>query len=262
MPDNDEKHYDLEPGEKGKDLRAELEPRAGDASHDEPLPSIPADIHELDICPNCGASMHGSDELVCLRCGFDLKTNKVIETRHGSESVDEDDDSEGEPAPLSTPGRGELWLPGAVAGVSIVILVIAYAGGVPGFFAGAETPNFGHRLVGIIQLLVRLMVWGGCTLGALWMTARIINQQPLGEIRTAALRVLASVAVIQLVRFTGLESDAWETGIELVLQAGLLPLMLLAFFGIGLRDAAVAAVITIGTLLAMVLAPLIVSWSM
>jgi hypothetical protein len=114
----------------------------------------------------------------------------------------------------------------------------------------------------VLQLLVRLLVWGGCALGALWTTARIINQQPLGDVRCAAVRVLAAVAVINLVRFIGLEHDTWEQGIELVLQAALFPFMLLAFFGIPLRDAAATAIITISALLAMVLAPLIVSWSM
>jgi hypothetical protein len=263
MPENEKEHYDIEPGAAHDDaLRAELEPRLRPQPPEEDAPLPTGDVHDLDVCPNCGASMRGTDELVCLRCGFDLKTMKTIETRVGEAGVDEEDEELEERAPLSIPGRGDLWLPGAVAGVSILVLIIAYAGGVGMLFDGAETPNFGDRLVAVLRFLVRLSVWGGSALAALWVTARIINQQPLGEISVAAVRVLAAVAVINLVRFIGLEHDAWEKGIELVLQAGLFPLMLLALFGMPLRDAAATAIITIGTLLAMVLAPLIVSWSM
>jgi hypothetical protein len=205
--------------------------------------------------------MRGAEELVCMRCGFDLKTMKVLETRKGEEEVKQEEDVV-EPAPLSQPGRGDLWMPGAVAAVSVLILIIAYAGGVPSLFDGAESPNFGERLLAVVRLLVRMCVWGGCTWGALWATARIINQQPLGEVTLAALRVLAAVAAINLVRFIGLEHDTWEKGIELVLQAGLLPFALLGLFGISLRDAAATAIIAVGALLALVLAPLLVSWSM
>ena len=258
MP-TDPKHYDLEPGDQppGDSLRSELESE----DRDQPLPT--GDVHALDVCPSCGASMRGSDELVCMRCGFDLKTMKKLETQSGVIEVDEKgEEAVLEQAPLSLPGRGELLLPGAVAGVCVVTLVIAYAGGVPTLFEGSESPNFGARLVEIVRLFVRLLVWGGCGLGALWTTARIINQQPLGEIRLASLRVLAAFAAINIVRFIGLEHDTWERGIELVLQAGAFPFLLVALFGMSLRDAATTAIITIGTLLAMVLAPLIVSWSM
>lgn len=264
MPDANKPHYDLEPGDDANDdLRAELEsappPTSAAAG---PSTKTPAgDVHELDVCPNCGASMRGADELVCMRCGFDLKTMRVLETRKGEVEIDEEAERDAALPPLSPNGRGDLWLPGVVAGVSILVLVIAYAGGVSTLFPGAETPAFGERFVAIVQLLVRLAVWSGCGLGALWATARLVNQQPLGDLRIAAVRVLAAVAAINLVRFIGLERDSWEQGLELVLQAGLFPFALVALFGIGLRDAAVTAVTAIAALLAMVLAPLIVSWS-
>lgn len=258
MPDNDEKHYDLEPGEEPSDsLRADVEHEAPRTEKD----AGPVDIESLDVCPNCGATMRGTDELVCLRCGFDLKSMKVIETRTGEDSVDEIVEEGAEPPPLSKPGRGDLWMPAAVAGVSAVVLIIGCAGGVLGLYTGADSPNFGMRLVAIAQTLLRFAVWGGAVIGALWCTARLINQQPLGEIKLVAMRALAAVAAINLVRFINLEHDSWEQGIELVLQAALLPPILTAMFGISFRDSMWTAIITIGALLTMVLAPLIVSWS-
>jgi hypothetical protein len=261
MPENDDQHYDLEPGDHPRESPgAHPAPRpAPEQNHDDDSSS---DVHALDVCPECGAPMRDSDQLVCMRCGFDLKTMKRIETATGSTSVDEDAGSAEVQPPLSAPGRGEFWLPGVIAGASVLLLVIGYAGGVGGLYDGAAEPNFGVRLMAIVKLLVRLLTWGGCVVGALWCTARLLNQQPLGEIRLVALRALAAVAAVSIIRFLNLEHDSWERGVELVLQAGLFPFLLLALFGVNLRDAALSALIALAALLTMVLAPLIVSWSM
>ena len=40
-------------------------------------------VKTLDVCPNCGANLPSSDSLVCLRCGFNLKTLQVMATETG-----------------------------------------------------------------------------------------------------------------------------------------------------------------------------------
>jgi len=253
-----EKHYDLEPGDRSDPLRSELESQGSEP------PRHGGDVHELDVCPSCGASMRGEDQLVCLRCGFDLKTMRPIETQTLEESVDEpgDDHTQDSRQALCQPGRGDVWMPGAVAAISALLLIIGCAGGVAGLFPGTDELNFGIRLLAVLQLLVRLLVWTGCVLGGLWCTAHLLNQQPLGDLKLAAVRSLAAVSLINLVRFLNLNHDTWELGVELVLQAGLLPPILMALFGINIRDAGWATLLAGAGLLAMVIAPLIVGWSM
>ncbi|MCZ6445243.1 MAG: hypothetical protein O6758_03555, partial [Planctomycetota bacterium] len=56
-------------------------------------------VKALDTCPNCGASMAATDTLLCLRCGFDLKTLKVIKTVTGEAAKVEQLEQEDEEAP-------------------------------------------------------------------------------------------------------------------------------------------------------------------
>ena len=46
-------------------------------------------VKSLDICPNCGKAMGKARNLICLKCGFDLKTMKVIETKTGDTTLEE-----------------------------------------------------------------------------------------------------------------------------------------------------------------------------
>src|SRR5687768_17541375 len=82
-------------------------------------------VKELDVCPNCGASMRGTDALVCLRCGFDLKTMRVVKTEVG-EAVE----PVAEAPPLVRPGMGDLWLPAVIAAACGGFLLICYMAGV------------------------------------------------------------------------------------------------------------------------------------
>ena len=95
MAEEKHEHYGIEPGAAAPEAGAQAPrrvdvPRSTDST---PLPlegqpsarggdddsDRPSSPKELDVCPNCGASMRGAETLVCLRCGFDLKTMRVID---------------------------------------------------------------------------------------------------------------------------------------------------------------------------------------
>ncbi len=79
--------YELEPHDNGSDDStepSEVEPR-----EPEPAAPEPSAIKALDVCPNCGSPLGAVDVVVCMRCGFDLKSLKVIETEKGEVVVPE-----------------------------------------------------------------------------------------------------------------------------------------------------------------------------
>src|SRR5690606_17153869 len=153
---------------------AEPEKRESD---DEPLSGPPKSVRELDVCPNCGAPMRQSDSLVCLRCGFDLKTMRKLETvskrasgdDDDSDAADEGDESAQEQPPLGEPGSGDLWLPGAMAAISGLILIIGYFAAVRGLYLGIEATamhegvpfavSAGARFIAVLKFIGFAAIW-------------------------------------------------------------------------------------------------------
>jgi len=81
-----DKSYGLDPVDETKPVEAETPPEQTDEPDDEPDPEPPAEsshIKGLDVCPNCASPLGGVDAVVCLRCGFDMKTLKVIKVETG-----------------------------------------------------------------------------------------------------------------------------------------------------------------------------------
>ncbi len=218
-------------------------------------------VKALDTCPNCGASMAGSDTLLCLRCGFDLKTLKVIKTVTGETAKVEQDEQEDEEAPpISAPGRGELWLPGAVAIASLLILSIGYLSAAGGLFADGEEISVGERLVGVLKLLVGTAVLSLSGLGGLFVMATIL-QRPLGDVKLAAVRMLGIVAAIALLRFMNVESAAWERTFEFVSQAVAFIGLAMAMFRLGVRDAATVLGVTVLAVVGLLMVSQLVLWA-
>ncbi len=190
------------------------------------------------ICPKCLAPLPGKDSLVCLRCGFDLKSLKVISTAVGV--TDETDDEEDEEAgPVVRPGRGGVSLPAAVAGIAGLLLVLGHLFGVRGLFPGIEPEavTASVRFMELLRFAVRFGVFAGTGLLSLVQLARLL-ETTLGDVRLAIVRVLAIVATALLVSFIHIQFRGLEWTIEAVLGAGLFLVLSVVWFSLSWRDAA------------------------
>jgi hypothetical protein len=201
----------------------------------EPAADEPADIHALDVCPKCGASLPDITTLVCLRCGFDLKTMKAIDTKVGVEAAAEEVGN-GKRAPLAAPGRGDRWLPLALAGASVLVLVIGFLAGADGLFAGVEPARATRRLLGLSRAVMQIALLTVAGAGALVAMARLLGTT-LGDVRLAAARMLGIIAVLALARFLNLNSDALEWSFETLIQAAAFIGLTMVCFALDVREA-------------------------
>jgi hypothetical protein len=201
----------------------------------------PSSVKELDVCPNCGASMRGADTLVCLRCGFDLKTMRVIKTATGETTAPvETDEQAGRP--LVEPGMGDLWLPGALAGISGLLLLIGYLAGARGLFpqldAEAEI-GVTKRFEGILQLIVLLGMWTACGLAGLIFLANMLGKRTvkdLSDFKLAAMRMLGIVTAAHFVAFINFSSAPVEFVVEAILHLAIFAGLSILLFRLKPRD--------------------------
>lgn len=207
-------------------------------------------LEEQFTCPNCNALMPDEDALVCLRCGFDIKSLNVQRTRiEKPAEVDEDEDEAdeeelGTETPICQPGRGDLWLPTMVGGLSAALLVAGYLAGAPGLYPelrATEPPalpaGFMDRLTGIVSFTIIIALLTGCGLAGLWMLKMSLSR-PLGDVKLAAARIAAIVVAIRLVTFINLgEHRQTEFMAESVLQAALFIGLSIVVFAIKPRTA-------------------------
>jgi len=275
-----DKSYDLEPAsEKAPDEAGDQPNKAhpgaetpdeqapDEQAHDEQAPERPEAIEALDVCPNCSSPLGGVDAVVCLRCGFDLKTLKVIEVKTGETTVPDSDEAE-EAAPLSVPGAGDLWLPGAMAVVGLGVLGIGYLAGAPGLFdaaatagtAGEEAVGFGKRLEGLVGMLVRTSVLALAGLGGLSVLAHMLETR-LGGVKLASVRMLGISAAIGLLAFFNVNSIFLELTIEAVCQAVAFVGLAMVLFSLTVRDAATLMGLTVFSMIGLLLLSALVLWS-
>jgi ribosomal protein L37E len=218
----------------------ETPPPSGD------LPSgARSEISKLDVCPNCGADMPDIRTVVCMRCGFDLKKLRVIKTVTGAKA-EKDEDEPGEAPPLCRPLPGDPWVPAAVAGVALVLLVVGHLAGARGLFVTpvaedgtAEAIAGGVRFTTLMRSLVLLATWTACGVAALATLARMIEVR-FGDATLALLRSLAVVTVMRLVAFLDFGTRSVEWTVEAAGQAALAFLALLVLFRLSPRNAGLA----------------------
>jgi hypothetical protein len=246
-PDNDDPVDDgplsLEPHEDDEPSHRPPSPASGDA-----------------VCPNCGKPREDVHALVCLHCGYDMKTLRVVRTQTGEVEVsDEEDEEAADKGPPLADGMGPQWLPLAVLIPCAAIMLFAYFAGARGLFPAldpaAESVAFGERLVGLGRFLVRIGLLTGCGFAAIWILAWMLGRR-LGDPRQAAMRVLTMIVSMRLIALIDLASRQTEWMLETVLQAG--AFLGLAFLLFGLRP---REVVTWGLLMIAVFGSFwIVSW--
>ncbi len=229
-------------------------------------------VKALDVCPNCGANM-ATGVVVCLRCGYDLKSLKVLKTVSGGtvdatepEEAEEAEEAEAQP-PLCEAGRGDLWLPASVAVACGLLLAIGYLVGADGLYPATEeagaTPGLGGRFVALIQFLGRMVILAACGFGALAVLARLL-ERTLGDLKLASVRIVGAVTAARFVTFVDIAVQPLEW-LEWVVE-GLLQVVvffLLARFLLRLtaRDGLVLTVATVVMFVAVWLGAWLVTWA-
>ena len=240
----------VEPGEGVEPLELEpddgsREPTDGDCSASETEAPPKSSVKALDVCLNCGATMRQGNMLVCLRCGFDLKTLRVLETQTGEEIQEEDEDEEEPPEPLCRPGRGDFRVPGILAGISVLLISIGYLAGADGLFNlkpddgfpidPAAAQRFGQWGV----YLATLVLGSVCGLAGVFVVSRL-NETTFGDWRLGSLRVVAVFATLWLAKFVDLGGGFVELSAEWILHGGIFVGLSMFFFRLTPRDAATA----------------------
>lgn len=183
---------------------AETPPAEADAAASDRTPSgrpkradklVDLDAGPLDVCPNCGANMPGADEIICLRCGFDLKEGVVREVETGVEELPTPEEIEAaKPKPISPPGRGGLMGPAMAAGLCLLIMCIAFLAGAGGLYHEEDPPGFWMRIGGMFKFLFFVMVLVICIYAGLQVMARV-ERRPAGDTQLAFIRAIAIAAL-------------------------------------------------------------------
>ncbi len=244
----------------------EVEPAAGEPGD---LPPDPVEAEAeavgpagtIEVCPNCGAALPGDETLICLRCGFNLKTLKVIQTATGETS--ESEEAEVEAPAISGPGQGGLLLPQIMAAASALVISVGYLSGAEGLFIDDMfiddmSPGFGRRVVGLVGGMLLIALWSAAGLGGLGFLARFVVLRKLGDLRLAAVRMLAITATMRLLSFIDPPQEPlslkWlELLLEYIGQAAVFVGLAMYFYVLNVRNAlitGIAAILMVLVLLA------------
>jgi hypothetical protein len=220
----------------------------------------PASIQALDVCPNCGSPLGGVDVVVCLRCGFDMKSLKVIETETGETAGPKPQPEQEESPVLSEPGIGDFWLPLAMAVGGLLVLAAGYLWGSAGLFGGEEAVGLGGRAIGLLKMLLKTAVLTLSGLGGLYALAHMVSSR-VGDARLALIRMLGIMVAIGLLAFFNVNSAALEWTIESVTQALAFLGLSMVLFRLGVRDAATLLGVTLIAVVGLLLVSALVLWS-
>lgn len=234
------------PLETADERPAEMEPPVGPPSAE--AEAAESSVKALDVCPNCGAGMRTSGTLVCMRCGFDLKSLRVIETVTGeSTEVAPDDESPPVRAPISPGDPDELWLPAGIGGLGIVVLGVGYLAGAAGLFgAGDEalaTIGAADRLWGLLRFVLLAAMLTACGLGGLYVVARLL-ETTIGDLKLAALRMAAAVLTARLCTFLRFDGRTVEWVVETAGQAAIFLAVSMLLFRMNRRNTLILGVAT------------------
>ena len=213
----------------------------------------------LDVCSNCGASMRESN-MVCFRCGWNMRTGKVETVKtgvvevdeHGREASDKEDAAGAEApariAPLSEPGRGGLKFPLIMAAVSALLLLVGYLIKFDGLLPSNESNPSSIELV--FRSYSKLVLWTVCGLIALSFIGWLLKCR-LGDLKLAAARMLGIASVVVLAEGIGLPWRLPESILEIAVQMLIFAGLAMYFFRLSMRDAAMLMLSGIMTILAL-----------
>jgi hypothetical protein len=192
-------------------------------------------------CPACREPMPGSDQVVCLACGYDLVSNTRLgetktkeKSKHGGGRfaiVDSEEGASEEVEGAIMPrSNHRLWsiITAAAALVMMFALIAGWSSLFPsedGQFRNSDgkftldAPLIKVRLLAVIQFLVASAVVIGCGMIALRLAAWLENR-PFGSVIGVLSRVAAVVAVAALARLIPIDSGLIQTMTHLLVGVG------------------------------------------
>jgi hypothetical protein len=192
-------------------------------------------------CPACREPMPGSDQVVCLACGYDLVSNTRLgetktkeKSKHGGGRfaiVDSEEGASEEAEGVIMPrSNHRLWsiITAAAALVMMFALIAGWSSLFPsedGQFRNSDgkftldAPLIKVRLLAVIQFLVASAVVIGCGMIALRLAAWLENR-PFGSVIGVLSRVAAVVAVAALARLIPIDSGLIQTMTHLLVGVG------------------------------------------
>ncbi len=234
-------------------------------------------------CPACQEPMPGSDQVVCLACGYDLVSNtrlgekkKKDKSKHGGgrfavvdSKADESEEVEG----AIMPRQNHLpW--SIIAGVAALVMMFALIAGWSSLFPSEEgrfqnsdglytldAPLIKVRLLAVIRFLVASGVVIACGIIALRL-AGWLERRPLGSVIGVLSRITAVVTVAALARLIPIESGLIQTMTHLLVGVGVVVGGSMLILNLRDRIALIHLVAWALLLLIVVPAARLVAWSM
>ena len=138
-----------------------------------------------DVCPNCGTKL-APDAIVCMSCGFDMKSNQVLRPEMGVDVI--------EPPtvkpPFVKPGLKPAML--VIAGTVALIAAMIAAG-----VNAAPHGSMGASAVFALLVLYKAILHTGTGLAGLWAAAKFVDHR-LNHVDLAAARMFVAVAAFLL----------------------------------------------------------------
>lgn len=238
---------------------------------DPPLTPSPRDAGSLLVsrpekCPNCGQVLPADDSVVCIHCGYDLRTVVIRTTK-----IEEPIEAPPEALPL-TRERIPTQVTGITAAVAATIVVIAYFAGYSGLFArqeglflnaegkfAAASPPAGIRMHAVISFLAIRSILVLAGLGALRIHSHL-KAVPVGSLPKAAVHLAAISAVGGLFLLISFSHPGLESAAELVAQGSVAVLGLLLLFRLAVMDALLMIVVTVLLLILVIGSAFLVTW--
>jgi len=189
-----------------------------------------------DRCPKCGEVLP-HDAVVCMKCGYDQRANRVREIETGVVEVPESVES-------PKAGKADFVVPGKLTpktlGIAGAVLTVAAM-----VAAGIFGPNQTFLLVvgGVLLTLYTIAVNTATGVAAVAVAARL-NSQPFGALNYALARMFAAFALFQAVMRArpSLGYSLLTTGIPFVVGAALYFGAIMILFKKDRRTTAVIAI--------------------
>ncbi|MGI9013596.1 MAG: hypothetical protein ACR2GY_05020 [Phycisphaerales bacterium] len=197
-------------------------------------------------CPRCKAPMPQEEQIVCLRCGFNLVDNQEIRTQTGVQELDPEVEPE-PPKPITRPGLGGLNLPAILAGVATLLMTVAFLAGARGLYsAELLLIPFGTRVGGLFSYYLWTITLALGAYAGLFITGKL-EERPIGDTILALIRMVAIACLCQLFLIVPepFGSALLEFFIEFSLRAVAFILLAQLFFALSLRDAATVGVVAL-----------------
>lgn len=216
----------------------------------EPISSRPSLlVSRPENCPNCGQPLPDDESIVCVKCGYDLRSTEIRATTVGKPVEQEP------PPPPLTRERISWKVTLAVAGGALFVMVVAYLSGVTGLFPRenglflgesgerfeAVRPLPSARLFGMMTYIGQRMIFAASLAGAVLVQAHL-RGLPAGNRRSMVAHSAAIASVSGLLLLTALPHPGVESGLELIGQGAVAALGYMTLFRFRPAD----AVVTLG----------------